>query len=123
MTRAHSETARFVCVYIQEAHAVDTWPFGLEQCYRSTHSVAERCSVAADFIAKEEFEHEVLVDEPPRSAFNALFAAWPLRFYVLDCTDSGAVVSFVSDPFGSDMNIGFVHSYLDNRANNGIMIV
>jgi len=118
MTRAHAKIARFLCVYIQEAHALDTWPFGLEQCYRSTHTVNDRCNVASDFISIENFQHEVLIDVPPVSAFNALFAAWPLRFYVLDADVSTrqAVVSFVSDPFGADMNVEFVSSYLDYRA-------
>jgi len=125
MTRAHADDARFLCVYIQEAHAVDTWPFGLEQCYHSTHTVEERCVVARDFIAKEQFKQELLIDVPPTGAFNALFAAWPLRFYVLDVDGDqrSAVVSFVSDPFGADMNVSFVNSYLDHRSGNRILHV
>jgi len=117
MTSAHADTARFLCVYIQEAHALDTWPFGLEQCYNSTHTIEQRVAVACDFVAREQFQEEVLIDAPPASRFNALFAAWPLRFYVLDydAERGAATVSFIADPFGADMNVAFVSSYLDCR--------
>jgi len=118
MTIAHAADARFMCVYIQEAHALDTWPFGLKQCYHSTNTIEERCEVARQFISNERFKHEVLIDVPPASCFNALFAAWPLRFYVLDydAVDQAAVVSFIADPFGADMNVAFVRSFLEHRA-------
>src|SRR5690606_901561 len=36
----------------------------------------------------------------PKNAFNELFAAWPLRFYVLD----GDRVSFIGEPYGAPLS-------------------
>ena len=94
---------------------------------------------------------------PPAAEFQALFAAWPLRFYVLDpvaatgdavasvrlvvksslslqcfgrqicdnnflslslslsLSNTFAVLQFIADPFGADMNVAFVDSYLAAR--------
>ena len=112
-----ASTVNFLCVYIQEAHAIDTWPFGLEQSYRTTHTIDERCNVAREFIQCEQFEQELLIDVPPLSKFNELFAAWPLRFYVIDAdvVEKSAKVSFIADPYGADMNVSFVKHYLETR--------
>lgn len=112
----YQHAVRVMCVYIQEAHAVDTWPFGLPQEYRTTHTIEERCAVANDFIRNERFEHALMIDVPPAAKFNALFAAWPLRFYVLEPRENGAgLLTFIAEPDGDQMSVGFIGRYLARR--------
>lgn len=89
----------FLTIYIMEAHASDTWPMGFDVSYKQTtyvslltfilsllifSSVEERCAVARDFIKDNSYEFPIRIDPPPKDAFNTLFAAWPLRFYVIN---------------------------------------
>lgn len=73
----------FLTVYILEAHASDTWPMGFDVEYAQTHSLEERMIPCNDFMFREGYEFPIRIDAPP-DPFNALFNAWPLRFYVLD---------------------------------------
>jgi len=118
MQRFDSEL-RALCVYIQEAHAIDTWPFGLEQKQKSTHTPEDRCQNACNFIRNENFQHPVLCDKPPKSEFNKIFAAWPLRFYILDpLPDGGAILSFIAQPVADQMKVSFIAQYLEKRFPN-----
>jgi hypothetical protein len=40
--------------------------------------------VARDFIKDNQYEFPIRIDPPPADAFNTLFAAWPLRFYIMN---------------------------------------
>lgn len=133
-------------IYIQEAHAVDTWPLGLPpaQQLTSTHTLAARIRNAQQLLAHEgPLPWEIYVDVPPRAAFNATFASWPLRFWVLDVlpeeaetetedqkkrNDQARVsqpasvrqqprvrVSFLSQPEGDIIDVPQVERYLQAR--------
>jgi hypothetical protein len=124
-------------IYIQEAHAMDTWPLGLPPAQQlfSTHTLEARVRNARQLLEHEEsFPWEVLVDVPPRAAFNERFASWPLRFWVLDVLPQGknvrqgeeaaeqteaaeprVRVSYLSQPEGDVIDVPQVERYLQAR--------
>jgi len=93
-----------------EAHASDTWPMGFSVNYKQTTSISERCAVARDFIRDNNYEFPIRIDPPPKDAFNTLFAAWPLRFYVID---DESCVSWIAEPFGDLMLVSNLHNHLE----------
>lgn len=106
--------AHFALIYIKEAHAEDTWPLGLADKTLQTHTTESRLENARRLLVKyPEFPDaaQVLVDEAPGNEFDELFAAWPLRFYVID---KGAV-SFIGEPHGDLMLLDDLEKYLDLR--------
>jgi len=98
-------------VYIMEAHAQDTWPLGLKQKYNQTHSIAERAAVARDFVRNESYEFTLRIDPPPADAFETAFAAWPLRFYVIE----NRKISFICEPYGEYIVISDLEKFFDVR--------
>lgn len=81
-------TADFVVVYITEAHAQDEWPIGDPLQINQPLTDAERVGVARQFAADYEIQIPVLVDSVTNQ-FEQAYAAWPIRFYVLeDCSDN-----------------------------------
>jgi len=92
-----------------EAHAEDTWPMGFEVTYNQTKTTEERCSVARDFIRDNKYDFPIRIDPPPKDAFNTIFAAWPLRFYVIG-TDS--VLKFIAEPDGDLMLVSTLSKFL-----------
>jgi len=99
----------FLTLYIMEAHAADTWPMGFEVCYPQTNTIEERCAVARDFIKENEYEFPIRIDPPPADAFNTLFAAWPLRFYVIN---DDWTINWIAEPFGDLMLVSFLSKQL-----------
>jgi len=70
-------------VYITEAHARDEWPAGKEWSFcDQPKSLEERQAVARRFVSSTGFKLPVLMD-PIDNPFDAAFAAWPFRFYVV----------------------------------------
>jgi len=93
-----------------EAHASDTWPMGFEVQYPQTKTIQERCSVALDFIKDNAYDHPIRIDPPPKDAFNTLFAAWPLRFYVIN---DDSTINWIAEPFGDLMLVSFLSKHLE----------
>jgi len=110
MMRKFGAHINFLTVYILEAHADDTWPIGSDVCYKQTCTTEERSCVARDFISHNGYEFPIRIDAPPEDAFNKLFAAWPLRFYVIEPKESR--LSYICEPFGDIIAISDLHSYL-----------
>lgn len=107
---------RVLCVYIQEAHATNTWPLGLPISFETTHTPEDRAAHAREFVELVDFRHRVLIDVPPAQGFNSLFAAWPLRFYVFDALEDGnARLSYVCQPEGDTVSVADVDRYLSAR--------
>jgi len=98
-------------VYILEAHAADTWPLGMKICYKQTHTIEQRAKVACDFVSDNQYEFEVMLDEPPANAFNELFAAWPLRFWVIE----NKKVTFICEPYGEYILVSDFERYFKLR--------
>jgi len=101
----------FLTVYILEAHAADTWPIGSDVVYNQTKNLEDRCSVARNFIAENKYDFPIRIDAPPEDKFNTLFAAWPLRFYVIDGKTSK--LNYICEPFGDIIAVSDLHAYLD----------
>jgi len=73
----------FLYVYIAEAHAADEWPFGptLSFC-NQPKTIQERCELASDYVSTYGCQISMLVDTM-ENQFENVFAAWPLRYYVI----------------------------------------
>ncbi|KAL4440384.1 hypothetical protein ABPG75_003385 [Micractinium tetrahymenae] len=77
-------------VYITEAHAQDEWPISSARytpdrqpvLLSQPQSTEERAAAAARFVEQYGFQAPMLVD-PIDNPFDAAFAPWPLRFYIL----------------------------------------
>jgi hypothetical protein len=108
---AYGDRANLLTIYISEAHAADTWPLGMKVCYNQTHHLEDRAKVAQDFIRDNQYEFELVLDEPPKNAFDSLFAAWPLRFYVIEKKR----LTFICEPYGEYILITDLNKFFDLR--------
>jgi len=80
----YGSVARFVAVYITEAHAKDEWPVGQTFSFcNQPKSTDERCGLAADFVARRRLGIRLLVD-PIENDFEQTFGAWPFRYFIFD---------------------------------------
>jgi len=81
--------AAFALVYIAEAHASDEWPVGLSISHaRAPRTLPERMELARQLVVRTQrqcpsWNVPVLVDGM-EDLFQQSFAAWPMRFFVLD---------------------------------------
>jgi len=73
----------FVVVYITEAHAQDEWPIGDPLKINQPVTDAERVGIARQFAEDYDLQLPVLVDLVANH-FEEAYAAWPIRFYVLE---------------------------------------
>jgi len=106
-----SDRVDLLTVYIMEAHAQDTWPLGLKVKYNQTHSIEARAAVARDFVRDNSYEFPLLLDAPPENAFDTMFAAWPLRFYVIEQRR----ITFICEPYGEYILISDLEKFFDLR--------
>ena len=87
MQRRYGDRATFVTIYIKEAHPLDEWQMdsNVEEdvCYRQPRTLAERVSIANDFVKRFGYSIPLLVDDMGNRA-NTLYAGWPERLYVID---------------------------------------
>ena len=93
MQQRYSGRADFLTVYIKEAHPEDEWQMesNVEEdvCYPQPKTTAQRVAIARDFVERFGYPIPMLVDRIENPA-NAVYAAWPERFYVID--EGGAIV-------------------------------
>jgi len=73
----------FLTVYIVEAHAIDEWPVGDPLKITQPLSLPERVGVAREFVREYDYKIPLLVDQMDNN-FSEQYAAWPIRFYVLE---------------------------------------
>jgi len=99
----------FLTVYIMEAHAEDTWPLGLEQSYNQTYTLAARAQVARDFISQNNYHYTLRLDEAPSNTFNTVFAAWPLRFFVIE---PDGRLAYIHEPEGAVVSVKSFQKWL-----------
>jgi len=78
----YKDAIDFLAVYILEAHANDVWPLGTKICINNHKTMEDRLNVANNFVKEYGMEIPVLVDEMTNN-FNAQFASWPERFYIV----------------------------------------
>jgi hypothetical protein len=87
MHRRYGDRARFLTVYIKEAHPTDEWQMDSNEsedvCYLQPRSTADRIAIANDFVRRFKYPIPILVD-PIENPANAVYAAWPERLYIVD---------------------------------------
>jgi len=81
--KKYIRTCQFLTVYIVEAHAVDEWPVGDPLKIAQPICTAERCGVARAFVREYGYQIPMVVDTITNE-FSETFAAWPIRFYVIE---------------------------------------
>jgi len=85
--------ARFLTIYIKEAHPEDEWQMDANEkesvCYPQPKTLAQRVAIANDFVRRFDYRIPLLVDGMDNRA-DSLYAGWPERFYVVD--ESGRIV-------------------------------
>src|SRR5215471_2476992 len=87
MARRYADRARFLTIYIKEAHPENEWQVSDNEkekvCYPQPKTLAERVTIANDFVRRFHYGIPVAVD-PFDNRANALYAGWPERFYIVD---------------------------------------
>jgi len=72
----------FLCVYIAEAHASDTWPLGDSVSVVASHQSLEDRLACARKLVELGLELPLVVDTMADS-FCGQYASWPERFYII----------------------------------------
>lgn len=93
MRRKYGDHARFVTLYIKEAHPLDEWqmPSNVDEgvCYPQPQTLEDRVKIANDFVKRFHYEIPLFVD-PIENPANKAYAGWPERFYIVD--EQGTIV-------------------------------
>lgn len=102
MYRRYGDRARFLTVYIKEAHPEDEWQMTANEkedvCYPQPKTLAQRVAIANDFVKRFRYGIPLAVD-PIDNRADALYAGWPERLYVVD--EKGAIAyKGKTGPFG-----------------------
>jgi type I thyroxine 5'-deiodinase len=101
MNREYGERARFLTVYIKEAHPEDEWQMDSNEeenvCYPQPRTLGERVAIANDFVKRFDYDVPMAVDGMENVAEKA-YAAWPERFYVVE--DGRVAYKGEVGPFG-----------------------
>jgi len=87
MYRAYGDRARFLTVYIKEAHPEDEWQMDSNEtenvCYPQPKTLEQRVAIANDFTKRFHYDVPIAVDDMDNVAEKA-YAGWPERLYVID---------------------------------------
>jgi hypothetical protein len=98
MYREYGDRARFLTVYIKEAHPEDEWQMDSNEkedvCYPQPRTLAQRVAIANDFAKRFHYDVPLAVDRMDDRA-NQLYAGWPERFYIVD---EGGTIVFKGKP-------------------------
>ena len=102
MQKDYDGRARFVTVYIKEAHPEDEWQMDSNEkenvCYPQPRTTEQRLAIARDFVRRFHYEVPLAVDSIENRA-DAVWAGWPERLYVVD--ERGVIVyKGKTGPFG-----------------------
>lgn len=115
MHRKYGDRARFLTVYIREAHPEDEWQMDSNErenvCYPQPKTLEQRVAIANDFVKRFHYDVPILVDDMSNAA-NEAYAGWPERFYVVD--ERGTIV-FKGKPGPFGFHPEEVESWLNAR--------
>jgi hypothetical protein len=93
MHHRYGEKARFLTLYIKEAHPLDEWQMTSNEkedvCYPQPTTTAKRVAIANDFVKRFRYDVPLAID-PIENRANATYAGWPERFYIVD--ENGVIV-------------------------------
>lgn len=113
MAKEHAHHARFLTIYIREAHPTDEWQMSSNEsegvCYPQPRTTGERVAIARDFVERSKYPIELAVD-PIENPADAVYAGWPERLYVID-TEGRLAFKGELGPFGFDPDA--VEAWLD----------
>lgn len=104
VAKKYEDRARFVTIYIKEAHPTDEWQVTSNEtegvCYPQPRTVEDRRSIASDFVKRHKYSIPIFVDDMGNTA-DALYGAWPERLYIID---TNGIVAYKGEmgPFGFD---------------------
>jgi len=99
--------AKFVFVYLFEAHATNEWPLGDAVVINRHESLDDRIAAAKLLQSKYNSECDIYVDDM-NNAFNGAYSAWPERFYIVSKVPNGpdnilaTLVSLIAQPSVED---------------------
>jgi len=107
----------FVGVYVMEAHAADEWPIRSSRYHNHVpvsinqhKTVEERKAAARAFQQTYSYRIPVVVDSMS-NAFTDVYAAWPLRYIVID-PPSGKLL-FKSQPVNAAYHLDHLRRFLE----------
>jgi len=104
----YGDLARFVCVYIMEAHAKDQWPLGKLSTFDQHKTMDDRIRAAKHFQSEFNYRPEIYVDTMSNE-FNNLYCTWPERGFVISTKEipqignstiltEQKIIEYISDP-------------------------
>lgn len=104
--------AKFLTVYIEEAHASDRWFFPKAQtrCIKHHTSDQERIAAAKAFVDDFDIPFEVLVD-PMANEANLKYSLWPERLYII----VDGVIVYKGGPGPFEYRLDQVMAWLDKH--------
>jgi hypothetical protein len=112
------DKARFLTVYIEEAHAQDEWPIGSRLIYNQPKQMEERLNIIQDF--KKELDYSlpicadlVGVQGEPDNQFEKEFAAWPIRLYVVVYRDGKFLMEHIAEPVLGTFGLAEIRQVLE----------
>lgn len=115
MHRRYGDRARFLTVYIKEAHPEDEWQMDSNEkenvCYPQPRTLEQRVAIANDFVKRFHYDVPILVDDMENAA-NDLYSGWPERFYIVD--ESGKI-AFKGKPGPFGFHPEEVEAWLSSR--------
>jgi len=94
MMKKFIRVVNFLTIYIVEAHAIDEWPVGDPLKITQPISTIERCGVGRSFVKEYNYQLPMLVDLIDNN-FSEDWAAWPIRFYVIE---NGRTLAYKAQP-------------------------
>jgi len=75
--------ARFLIVYITEAHSADEWPVGKTISFcDQPKTLNQRIDLAKTYQQKFNSQISIAVD-PMTNDFDQMFSAWPIRMFIV----------------------------------------
>jgi hypothetical protein len=93
MRKRYGDRAKFLTLYIKEAHPLDEWQMESNEkesvCYAQPKTLPDRVRIANDFVKRFHYGMPLLVD-PIENPASQAYAGWPERFYILD--EAGTIV-------------------------------
>jgi len=101
MQKKYANVARFIAVYLAEAHAMDEWPIGDRTCVTAHKTIEERADAARQFTKDYNFEVTTYLDTMINN-FDFLFGAWPERFFIISAEKQVLVAGQPNNEFGYD---------------------
>lgn len=102
---------QWLLVYICEAHAEDEWPIGAPVVAVNQHkSIEDRVTACDDCVKALDIQLPTVLD-CIENEFNDTYAAWPLRFYLID----NGTLEHIAMPTGGAYDMSEVDRWLDMK--------